>query len=248
MGTSVLLEVCAGSLEDLEAAKAGGADRVEVNSGLQLGGLTPSPALLEEAVRLFPRGAVAMVRPRPGGFCYTAADWRLLLRDAELALAAGAEGIAVGVLTADREIDVPRIDELVRLADSRPVVFHRAFDLTRDWQRSLEILNELGVQRVLTSGQAKTAGEGAETLRAMVESSRGMLIRVLAGSGIRADNVKSLLRRTGVQEVHGTFSRPADDPGYEVGPFRFAANDQLRVVDADEVRAARRELEEDSGD
>ena len=82
----------------------------------------------------------------------------------------------------------------------------------------------------------------------MVESSRGMLIRVLAGSGIRADNVKSLLRRTGVQEVHGTFSRPADDPGYEVGPFRFAANDQLRVVDADEVRAARRELEEDSGD
>ncbi|MCE2791371.1 MAG: hypothetical protein LW697_02830 [Blastopirellula sp.] len=209
MGNSVLLEVCAGSLEDLEAAKAGGADRVEVNSGLQLGGLTPSPALLEEAVRLFPRGAVAMVRPRPGGFCYTAADWRLLLRDAELALAAGAEGIAVGVLTADREIDVPRIDELVRLADSRPVVFHRAFDLTRDWQRSLEILNELG---------------------------------------IRADNVKSLLRRTGVQEVHGTFSRPAADPGYEVGPFRFAANDQLRVVDADEVRAARRELEEDSGD
>lgn len=245
MGNPILLEVCAGSLEDLESAKAGGADRVEVNCGLQLGGLTPSPALLEEAVRLFPQSAVAMVRPRPGGFCYSAADWRLCLRDAELALAAGAEGIAVGALTADREIDVPRVDELVRLAGKRAVVFHRAFDLTRDWSRSLEILNELGVQRVLTSGQSQTASEGLSTLRAMVESSRSMLIRILAGSGIRAENVAALVRQTGVGEVHGTFSRPAPDPGYEAGPFRFATNDQLRIVATDEVRAVRREL--DSG-
>jgi copper homeostasis protein len=230
MANSVLLEVCAGSLEDLESAKAGGADRVEVNSGLQLGGLTPSPALLEEAVRLFPQGAVAMVRPRPGGFCYSAAEWRLFLRDAELVLAAGAEGIAVGALTADREIDVPRIDEVVR------------FDLTRDWRRSLEILNELGVQRVLTSGQASTAIEGVATLRDMVESSQQLLVRILAGSGIRANNVRELVRRCGVSEVHGTFSQQIPDPGYEDGPFRFAPNDQLRVVDADEVRTARREL------
>lgn len=242
MGNAILLEVCAGSLDDLESAKAGGADRVEVNCGLQLGGLTPSPALLEEAVRLFPQGAVAMVRPRPGGFCYSPADWRLLLRDAELALAAGVEGIAVGVLTADREIDVPRVDELVRLAGKRAVVFHRAFDLTRDWPRSLEILNELGVQRVLTSGQAGTAIEGIITLRSMVQSSRSMLIRILAGSGIRSGNVSALVRQTGVAEVHGTFSQPAADPGYDAGPFRFATNDQLRVVDADEVRAVRREL------
>ena len=242
MANSVLLEVCAGSLEDLESAKAGGADRVEVNSGLQLGGLTPSPALLEEAVRLFPQGAVAMVRPRPGGFCYSAAEWRLFLRDAELVLAAGAEGIAVGALTADREIDVPRIDEVVRLAGDRTVVFHRAFDLTRDWRRSLEILNELGVQRVLTSGQASTAIKGVATLRDMVESSQQLLVRILAGSGIRANNVRELVRRCGVSEVHGTFSQQIPDPGYEDGPFRFAPNDQLRVVDADEVRAARREL------
>lgn len=243
MVKAVLLEACVGSLEDLESAKAGGADRVEVNCGLQLGGLTPSPALLEEAVRLFPRGAIAMVRPRPGGFCYSNGDWRVFLRDAEWALAAGAAGIAIGALTADREIDVPRVDELVRLAGERAVVFHRAFDLTRDWRRSLEILNELGVQRVLTSGQAKTAMEGVNELRAMVESSRNLLIRILAGSGIRADNVRALVRATGVAEVHGTFSRPAPDPGYQEGPFQFATNDQLRVVDADEVRAARRELE-----
>lgn len=188
-----------------------------------------------------------MVRPRPGGFCYSAADWRLLLRDAELALAAGAAGVAIGALTAHREIDVPRVAELVRLAGNQTVVFHRAFDLTLNWERSLEILNELGVERVLTSGQAATAAAGAATLRAMVETSRRMLIRIVAGSGIRAANVADLVAQTEVMEIHGTFSRPVADAGYEEGPIRFAPNDQLRIVDADEVRAVRRELDSTGG-
>lgn len=242
MGSSILIEVCAGSLEDLEAASMAGADRVELNSGLQLGGLTPSPALLEEAVRIFPAGVVAMIRPRAGGFVYSRADWRVFLKDAELALAAGANGIAVGALTAQREIDPQRVSELVRLAGSREVVFHRAFDLVTDWEQSLQLLNELGVQRILTSGQAITAGGGVENLRAMVELSRKLLIQILPGSGIRASNVRALVKQTGVSQVHGTFSQLVPEPEYDAGPFRFAANDQLRVVDPNEVLAVRREL------
>lgn len=244
MSKSVLIEVCAGTLDDLEAAKAAGADRVELNSGLQLGGLTPSPALLEQAVDLFPGRVIAMIRPRAGGFVYSAADWRVCLRDTELALAAGASGIAVGVLTGAREIDVPRLVQLLKLTEGREVVFHRAFDLVADWRRSLELLNEVGVNRVLTSGLAPTAMAGAAVLGEMVAASRNMLIRVLAGSGIRAGNVRQLVLKTGVSEVHGTFSRLMTEPEYDAGPFRFADNDQLRTVDADELRAVRFELTE----
>jgi copper homeostasis protein len=242
MSKSVLIEVCAGSLDDVEAAYSAGADRIELNSGLQLGGLTPSPALLEQAVSLFPQGVVAMIRPRAGGFVYSAADWRVFLRDVELALAAGASGIAIGTLTAAREIDVPRLVQLVRMTKGREVVFHRAFDLVADWRRSLELLNELGVHRVLTSGQAPTAGEGRETIRDMVTASRKLLIQILAGSGIRASNVRELVRQTGVSQVHGTFSRLIAEPEYDSGPFRFAVNDQLRMVDSNEVRAVCSEL------
>jgi copper homeostasis protein len=243
MSKSVLIEVCAGTLDDLEAAYAAGADRVELNSGLQLGGLTPSPALLEQAGRLFPGKVVAMIRPRAGGFVYSAADWLVCLRDAELALAGGASGIAVGVLTDNREVDVARLTQLVRLAEGHEVVFHRAFDLVADWRLSLELLNEVGVHRVLTSGQAPTAMAGASVLGEMVGASRKMLIQVLAGSGIRAGNVRQLVLQTGVSQVHGTFSRSVPEPEYDSGPFLFAANDPLRIVDADEVRAARRELD-----
>ena len=242
MSKSVLIEVCAGTLDDLEAAEAGGADRIELNSGLQLGGLTPSPALLEHAVSLFPGKVIAMIRPRAGGFAYSAADWRTCLRDTELALAAGASGIAIGVLTGTREIDVARLTQVVRLAKDREVVFHRAFDLVADWRRSLELLNEVGVHRILTSGQAPTAIAGIGVLKEMVAASRKMLIQVLAGSGIRAGNVRQLVLETGVSQVHGTFSQLIPEPAYDSGPFRFAANDQLRTVDSGEVRAVRQEL------
>lgn len=242
MSKSVLIEVCAGTLDDLEAARAAGADRVELNSGLQLGGLTPSPALLEQAVRLFPGNVVAMIRPRAGGFVYSAADWRVCLRDTELALGAGASGVAVGVLTGAGEIDVARLAELVRLAQGREVVFHRAFDLVADWRVSLELLNEMGVRRVLSSGLAATAVAGSAVLGEMVLASRKLLIEVLAGSGIRAGNVRQLVLKTGVSQVHGTFSRLVPEPEYDSGPFRFADNDQLRMVDADEIRAVRGEL------
>jgi len=243
MSKSVLIEVCAGTLDDLEAAKAAGADRIELNSGLQLGGLTPSPALLEQAVGLFPGSVVAMIRPRAGGFVYSSADWKVCLRDTEMALAAGASGIAVGVLTGAGEVDVPRLTQLLRLAEGREVVFHRAFDLVANWRLSLELLNEVGVHRVLTSGLAPTAIAGTKVIGEMVSASRKMLIRILAGSGIRAGNVRQLVLETGVSEVHGTFSRLIAEPEYDSGPFRFAANDQLRIVDTDEVRAVRRELD-----
>ncbi len=239
---AVLVEVCVGTADDLLIAREAGADRIELNSGLPLGGLTPSPALIQEAVRLFPDGVVAMARPRAGGFDYSAADWRTLLSDVEWMLGAGVSGVAFGALTADRQIDANRVTELVRLAGSKTVVFHRAFDLVSDWRRSLELLNELGVHRVLTSGLAPTAPAGVATLREMVAWSRQRSIRILAGSGIRASNVGELVRQTGLSEIHGTFSRGVPDQGYEEGPFRFAPNDQLRVVDRDEIEAVRREL------
>src|SRR5438105_4751027 len=126
----ILLEVCVASAEDAAVAAAAGADRLELNAALALGGLTPSLGSIVEARQATALPVIVMARPRPGGFCYSVSEYRVLRRDVDAALGNGADGVAFGVLTDSGEIDTERVREVVRQIGPRQAVFHRAFDVT----------------------------------------------------------------------------------------------------------------------
>src|SRR4051812_34887973 len=158
----VLLEVAIASPEDAEAAQQGGADRVELNSALLLGGLTPSLGTLIEARERVGIPIIAMVRPRSGGFAYGDGEFAAMRRDVDLFLERGAGGIAFGLLREDGRVDEARCRQIVsQIGPGREAVFHRAFDVTPDAADAMETLIGLGVRRVMTSGQEDSAYNGA---------------------------------------------------------------------------------------
>lgn len=243
-----LLEICCGSLDDALEAAAGGADRVELCSALFLGGLTPSIGTMVEAARRLRIPFMAMVRPRAGGFCYTAAEFATMERDAELAVEAGAGGVVLGVLRENGTVDVKRTRALLRRAGHAQTVFHRAFDVTPQPFDALEDLIDLGVTRVLTSGQKDTVPEGAPLIAELIARA-GDRIEILPGGGIAPWNVAECVRRTGASQVHLTAWRQAADPSTRGKPsvtFGGAlrpAEDRYDVTDAGTVRAIRGSLE-----
>ncbi len=256
-----LLEVCVSSLGDALSAVEAGAGRVELNSALELGGLTPSPGLLREVVEALsvsPATVIAMVRPRPGGFCYRRSDLRVMKRDVAMALRLGADGVALGVLTANGEVDAERNAELIRpvLAAGRQAVFHRAFDLTPAPMEALETLIELGFHRVLTSGQAASALEGVGTIGALTRCAAGR-IEVLPGGGVRPDNVARLMSFGGCAQLHGSMRTLRQDPStrhqptLRFGPEQLPPESVYGVTDeqlvAHVVQAMRDAAEADAG-
>ena len=196
-----VLEVCCGSLDDALEAEAGGADRVELCSSLFVGGLTPSFGTIAETTRRLRIPAIVMIRPRGGGFCYSESEFAAMLSDAEAAVAQGVAGLVFGVLTADGAIDLERTQRLRDLASARDAVFHRAFDVTPDPFRALDQLVDLGITRVLTSGQQDTVPEGVELIKRLVDYA-GDRITVMPGGGIKLWNVEDVVRRTGCRQVH----------------------------------------------
>src|SRR5579863_6467483 len=161
----VLLEICCGSIDDAIEAEKGGADRVELCSALFLGGLTPSVGTLQEAKRRLKIPIMVMVRPRGGGFCYTEAEMASMERDTEAAIENGADGVVFGILQSNGTIDVPRCRRIRELIGNRQAVFHRAFDVTPEPFAALDQLVDLGITRVLTSGQKDSVPEGADLIR-----------------------------------------------------------------------------------
>src|SRR5271170_2633132 len=206
----VLLEICCGSIDDAIEAEKGGADRVELCSALFLGGLTPSLGTIQEAKKRLKIPVVVMVRPRGGGFAYSEAEMASMERDVEAAVEAGADGIVFGILQADGRIDIARCRRIRQLIGERQAVFHRAFDVTPDPFEALEQLVELGITRVLTSGQKDSVSEGAELIKKLIERA-GDRIEILPGGGIQAWNVKDVVERTGCRQIHLTAWRTASD-------------------------------------
>jgi copper homeostasis protein len=206
----LLLEVAIGSVEDALAAETGGADRLELNAALSLGGLSPSLGTLTEVKRATRLPVFVMVRPRPGAFCYKPAEYRVLLRDLELFLEHGADGVVFGILNEDATVDRERCRDVVRLAGDHPVVFHRAFDLTPDAGLALEALIDLGVCRVMTSGQRPTALAGAPKIAGLIQQSAGR-IEILPAGGINSHNVLDLLEQTSCTQVHAGLRGTARD-------------------------------------
>jgi copper homeostasis protein len=230
------LEVCVASVQDALAASQGGADRLELNGGLEIGGLTPSIGLVTEVLQMIDLPVIAMIRPRGAGFCYDPSEQRVMLRDAESLLRAGVAGIAFGSLTRERDIDQSFCRELMRVAGDRETVFHRAFDTVKDARSAARCLIDLNVTRLLTSGMAKTAIEGAERIANLRSWTHGQL-ELLPGSGVNASNVQELLRRTGCHQVHGSFSCTTRDEAGIVAPSNYQATNR------DGVAAVRRVLD-----
>jgi copper homeostasis protein len=197
----ILLEACVDSVAAALAAEAAGADRVELCADLAQGGVTPSAGTISVAGERLAIPMHVMVLPRGGGYRLSDDDLEVMRRDIAMARAARAAGIVIGALTTEGLVDREATARLVAWARPLSVTFHRAFDVARDPFEALDELLQLGVDRVLTSGQGATALEGAEILARLVAEAGPRLV-VLAGGGIRAHNVAEIVGRTGVAEVH----------------------------------------------
>jgi copper homeostasis protein len=237
------IEACVDTVHSARAAEGGGADRIELCDNLVEGGTTPSAGMIEECVARLGIPVFVIVRPRGGDFLYTSSEITVMLRDIAHAKTLGAAGIVAGALERDASISRTAMRELLIAAAPLPVTFHRAFDACRDPRAALEALVELGVSRILTSGQAATALEGATAIAASVEQAAGR-IGVIAGGGVDEDSVAELVRVTGVREVHIRGTVPVGsgmdwrrDGLSLVKPV--LERDVRAVTDADRVRAVR---------
>ena len=238
---NVLLEICCGSIDDAIEAEKGGADRVELCSALFLGGLTPSVGTIQEARSRLKIPIMVMVRPRGGGFAYSEGEFAGMERDVEAAVGIGADGVVFGVLQSDGAIDIPRCRRIRQLIGKRQAVFHRAFDVTPDPFEALEQLVDLGITRVLTSGQKDSVPEGVELIKKLMERA-GDQIEVLPGGGIQAWNMKEMIERIGCRQVHLTAWGTVFDtstqarPRVTFGGALYPPEDRYFMTDAKLVR------------
>jgi copper homeostasis protein len=235
------LEVCVETVEDAAAATAGGADRLELCSALDLGGLTPSAGLYQE-VRATALPVWVMIRPRPGDFVYSAADIAVMARDIELFRKLAPAGFVFGVLDADGSVNREACRLLLEKCADAPAVFHRAFDRTPSRSQALKAVIELGFCRILTSGGEETALEGARLIGRLKGRAAGR-IEVLPCGRVRASHLAELLAATGCDQIHGSFSEPApvgEENGFRGYPPRYRVSREL-------VAAARAELDRLAG-
>lgn len=207
----MIFEVCVDSVEGALEAQAGGAQRVELCDNLVEGGTTPSLGMIQVARQKVSIGLHVIIRPRGGDFLYSESEFEVMRQDIQAAKAAGANGVVLGLLNRDGSIELPRTRALVELARPLSVTFHRAFDLSRDAQESLESLCSLGIERVLTSGQQPSASEGAGCIAQLVRQA-GDRICILAGGGITEANAAEIARKTGVREIHFSARRWIESP------------------------------------
>ena len=198
-----ILEVCAGDLTSAQAAAQGGAHRIELCSALHLDGLTPASETIAAARHIEGLKLHVLIRPREGDFAYDEAEAETMLSDIHLAHRLGADGVVIGALTPDGDIDIPLCRRLIDAAQDMQVTFHRAFDHARDPFQALEDIIALGCTRLLTSGQAPTAETGIPLLRQLVLQANGRII-IMPGAGVSPDNARRILDATGATEIHGS--------------------------------------------
>ena len=218
----VLVEVCAQSYVSAVIAEQAKADRIDLCAALEVGGLTPSWALIQAVRRDLTIPVCVLVRPRTGDFCYTIEEFEIIKNDVIWCRDNGIDGVVVGCLDENNALDEPKMKELARLAYPMEVVCHKAFDQTPDPSVSLEKLIIWGYDRVLTSGGAKNVKEGTPILKELVKQSAGR-IEILAGGSVRSNNVLGLVQATDVAQVHSSANK-------------FYADKNCSETDVEEVR------------
>lgn len=208
-----IIEICCGSYEDALNAFEGKAKRIELNSALHLGGLTPSLATLILTKKNTDLKVICMVRPRGAGFCYTDAEFEVMKEDAKILMENGSDGLAFGCLDSKGNIDRKQTKEIIDIIKKYhgEVVFHRAFDCVDNPYVAMETLIELGVDRVLTSGLKPKAMDGIELIKEL-QAKYGDKIEILAGSGMNATNAREMMDRTGIYQVHSSCKDWINDP------------------------------------
>ena len=206
---NVLVEACVDSVESAIVAERAGARRLELCVDLDVGGTTPGEALVRAVQAAVAIPISMMVRPRGGSYVHSRDELDTMRRTIDNALALGVGGIVIGLLDDDDRIDVVHTREFVARARPTPVTVHRAFDVVADQARALDELIDTGVARVLTSGGAPTALEGADRLRALVDRAAGRIV-VMAGGKVRPENARAIAEQSGVAELH---ARSEMDPG-----------------------------------
>ena len=234
---NIKIEICAGSFEDAVLAEKAGASRIELNSSLFLGGLTPSLGTLKLVKKETHLEVMAMVRPRAAGFSY---EYKTMLEDAKLFIDNGADGLVFGFLKKDGTIDAKRCEALIKIAESRDKVFHRAIDVVPDPLKALDELISLGFTRVLTSGQEPTAYEGADLIAKMVKRAKGR-IEILPGGGITEKNASKIIKLTGVDQIHFAALKRREEPSTKANPSiyyggaLYPPEDSIEVAGLDEM-------------
>jgi copper homeostasis protein len=211
MPNRAIVEICVDCIESAVAADRGRADRIELCSALNQGGLTPSAGLISTVRSEVSIGVFVMIRPHAGNFVCSDDEFKAMERDVLVAKQMGANGIVLGILTEDGRVDVTRTRQLVELGRPLKVTFHRAFDVTRDLSESLEDVIRTGAGRVLTSGGEQTAELGAKKI-ADLSRQVGERITVMAGSGVNERNARQLVSDTGVREIHANLRKSVPSP------------------------------------
>lgn len=231
------LEICVDNYESFSTALKNGADRIELCASLREGGLTPSYAFMEAAMKIS-QPVFMMIRPRSCDFLYTDDEIEIMHRDIHAAKKLGAPGVVFGVLTADGNINSPAMKSLVKEASGMEVTCHRAFDQVGDAFEALDSLIGLGVKRILTSGQAENPHDGMEMLQKIVSQAQRRII--IMAAGVTPDTVKEIIVKTGVDEVHSAASMSRkSNMTYIKSEAQMGHGDDfvLNVVDAELVKA-----------
>ncbi len=223
------VEVCIESIEEAKLAAKYKAKRVELCSGLDLGGITPSANLIETIVEFAPEVHV-LVRPRGGDFCYNSEEINLIKRDIKLAKKLGAFGVVIGVLNRSNEFDFDLNKELVEFAKSNnlEVTFHRAFDLVPNPENTIYQLIELGIDRLLTSGQQRSAVEGVELIRKLSMIAKDK-IQIMAGGGVNQNNIQSLLESC-VDAVHFSSRKKVKEMELNMGSQYIPDEEKIAAI------------------
>lgn len=238
------LEICANSVASCLEAQKGGAWRVELCAAIPEGGTTPSYGDIALARELLQIKLHVIIRPRGGDFLYSPLEHRIMLKDIENAHRLGADGVVIGCLTPEGEVDMARNRELMNAAAGMSVTFHRAFDMCRDPYDSLERIIELGCDRLLTSGQQPRAEEGIALLQELVRKAGDRII-IMPGSGVNANNIAKLAKETGAREFHLSARESVEsgmiyrNPNLKMGGDRIVIDEYVQqVTRADKVAEA----------
>lgn len=232
-------ELCAYSVEACRVAARLGVNRVELCASPAEGGVTPSVATIEQVAAIEGLDLSVMIRPRGGDFLYSDEEFSTMLRDIEHARKAGATGVVFGILTADGKVDVERTRQLVEASKGMETTFHRAVDMTEDYEVAVEAVIEAGCDRILTSGGYDKAIDGIDNVRRAVEIARGR-IEIMAGSGVVAANAEAL-KNVGVDALHFSAKKMVvggmqyRNPRISMGGSAAVDEFSLRVVDEEEV-------------
>ena len=237
---SLVVEICTDSVESATIAEAAGAGRIELCSALTEGGVTPSAGLIEAVSRETNIRLHVLIRPRSGDFLYNDTEFSVMRRDIDTAGECGADGIVTGILRSDGSIDIERTALLAEYASPMALTFHRAFDLCRDPKKGLEDIIAAGASRILTSGQAKNAIEGASLIRSMISDAAGRII-IMPGGGIEEYKIAMRANSTGAAEYHLSGRKQRESmmtfrrKGVYMGDPRLQSEYTLKTADSERI-------------